>query len=147
ILRHANVDRTKIEFVRDSTDQLSRGSRVIYRQRHHGYPILSAGAALTLDEAGYIELAGLNYESRELPTFVPMDSARLRKIAARAVTLPHPGEPWTELLGIDPMGYGRDRLLHHATFLVETRGRKEGWKVVIDAVTGELLNSESTFKQ
>ena len=53
----------------------------------------------------------------------------------------------TELLGIDPMGYGRARLLYHATFLVETRGRKEGWKVVIDAVTGELLNSESTFKQ
>src|SRR5262249_37016117 len=125
ILRHAGVDRTKIEFVRDSTAELSRGSRVIYRQWHHGYPILSAGAALTLDEDGYVELAGLDYESRELPTFVPMKSARLRKIAARAVPFPAAGEPWTELLGIDPMGYGRARLLYHATFLVETRGRKE----------------------
>ena len=146
ILRYAKVDPRKIDFARDRFLPGQHQSMVTYVQRHQRYPIVSAGARLILDQNGRIARAYLTYDTRELPTFAPKDSLDLRKIALRAVPFPPVDDTWRPTLAIDLMNGGPARLFYNATFEVRKQGEERPWRVCIDAVTGEVIDSSDDMK-
>jgi hypothetical protein len=48
---------------------------------------------------------------------------------------------------IDPNGEAPARLVYLVVFPVRARGMDGGWQVDVDAVTGQVLRSETTFRQ
>ena len=145
ILALAAGDRNPPRFLRDRmVPQPGGGSWVDYSQRHQGYRIVSAGARLILDPLGRIESAGLQYESRKLPIFKPLNVAGLHEIAERAVPYQITGPPFQADLMIDTQGDSPARLLYFVVFPIRARGQDSGWQVRVNAVTGELIASETT---
>jgi hypothetical protein len=129
--------------VRDRVEpRPERGSWVVYAQRHQGYRILGAGGRLELDSRGRILSAGLTYETEQLRTFpAPMDSVALEKRAAAAVPHPRLGAPMSLELMIDPLGEAPAQLRAYVVYRVRVNDRVEGWQVILDAVTGKVLDS------
>lgn len=147
ILARATAGGRRVEFVRDRVLLLRRGRRwVDYSQRHQGYRVVGAGARVNLNENGRIDLLSLQYESEEFPTFVPRDTTVLREIAVRAVPDTITGPPFEAVLMIDPRGEAPSRLIYFVIFPVRAKDRDRGWQVDVDAVTGEVLHSETTTR-
>lgn len=131
-------------FLREA-EPLDRGRTwVDYLQRHQGYPIVGAGARLHLDIQGRIEFAGLQYEAETFPIFKPLKVAGLLEIAERAVPYLITGPPLQADLMIDPQGDSPARLFYFVVFPIRARARDSGWQVSVDAITGELISSQTT---
>lgn len=145
ILARAAGDRKPPRFLRDRmVPQPGGGSWVDYSQRHQGHRIVSAGARLILDPLGRIESAGLQYEPKKLPIFKPLNVAGLHEIAERAVPYEITGPPFQADLMIDTQGDSPARLFYLVVFPIRAHGRDGGWQVRVNAVTGELIASETT---
>ena len=118
---------------------------VLYLQHHQGYRILGAGGRLELDSHGHIVFAGFTYETEKLRNFRPMDSVTLERRAASAVPHPRLGPPISQELMIDPLGDAPAQLRDYVVYQVRANDRVEGWQVMLDAETGKVLDSRSTF--
>ena len=138
------ADSGEARLVRDRVEPRPENrSWVLYVQRHQGYRILGAGGRLELDSYGRILFAGFTYETEKLRTFRPMDSVALEKRAASAVPHPRLGAPISQELMIDPLGDAPAQLRAYVVYQVRANHRVEGWQVILDAVTGEVLDSFS----
>jgi hypothetical protein len=118
---------------------------VLYAQRHQDYRIVGAGGRLELDSYGRIVFAGLTCETEKLRTFRAMDSAALARRAASAVPHPRLGAPVSQELMIDPMGDAPAQLRAYVVYRVRAHDIVEGWQVILNAETGEVLDSFSLF--
>jgi hypothetical protein len=123
-----------------------RGSRnlVVYEQRNQGYKVLGAGGRLELDAYGRILFAGLTYESENFPIFrAPLNSVALENLAASAVPHRIVEPPIRQELMIDPMDDAPAQLRAYVVYRVQVDHAIEGWEVILDAVTGRIINSFS----
>jgi hypothetical protein len=146
IIERATPTGRKPPFARDRTVPLRHGMTwVEYSQRHQGYRIVGAGGRIELDASGRITFAGLQYESERFRTFKPRDLGTLAGRARRAVPRAITGPAVQAELMIDPMGDAPARLLYFAIYPVRDRGQEGGWQVSLDAVTGKVLSSRTTF--
>jgi hypothetical protein len=148
IIERAAPTGRKAPFIRDRTVPQGHGlTWVEYSQRDQGYRIVGAGGRIEVVVGGWINFAGLQYESEKFTSFKPRDVAALSRIAKRAVPRPIIGPPLQAELMIDPNGDEPARLMYHVIYPVRERGRDGGWQVSMDAVTGKVVSSVTTFIQ